>query len=177
MLEMLDPDKVPFVGKCIVLLSPFIAWATVRILLHFARGGVDLLLYGRQMEHTDETSDASSQADRIWRWLGYAGYLVLLLALGGLYWGAGGLREIGEWSDPDILSGLLLHLTVLLVCLTLWIFYFRCDLLVRWQRKRELREREKFRREQEGEEEDLESPESARRNYFIKKKKRCTSSL
>lgn len=83
---------------------------------------------------------AQKRADAGLRWLGYFVYAMLAIALLGIPWAAEGLRTMGPWYEPDVLSGFLLRLGVLVLCFGLWFFYFGCGLLPRLRREREQKE-------------------------------------
>jgi len=95
---------------------------------------------------------AQRRADMAMRWLGYLIYAVLIAALYGIIWGAEGLRDRAQWSDPWVIGDLLLRIPVMLFCLGLWFLYLGCGLVPNLRRQREKREwveLQKFREEAE----------------------------
>jgi hypothetical protein len=83
---------------------------------------------------------AQRRADAAMRWLGYVIYAILIGALYGIIWGAESLRDRANWSDPWVMSDLMLRLPVLLLCLCIWCLYLGCGLLPNLRRQREKRE-------------------------------------
>jgi hypothetical protein len=141
--------------------APILAVAVVWWLVNQTERVIHWLFPNLEWEHSLGWLNirAQKRADMAMRWLGYGIYAILIGALYGIIWGAEGLRDRAHWSDPWILSDLMLRLPVLFICFGIWCVYLGGGLLpnLRHQReKREWAELQKFR-------EDAEQAEKRRR--------------
>jgi hypothetical protein len=152
--------SIPTAGQCLAILAPFLAVAVARWVLGT---GIDLILgllfpsedWDREMGWLNLKSERRASA--VLRWIGYVLQAALALALYGIAWGAVGLWEVDQWSDPAVLGRLAGRVPVLLTCLAVWLFYLFGDLLPRLRREYEREELEKFRAEQAALEADQEA--------------------
>jgi hypothetical protein len=140
---------IPTAAQCLALLAPFAAlvafrWVLNRIdrIIHHLFPSLE---WQRQLGWLNIR--AERQAATVLRWLGYAVYATLGVALVGILWSALGLRAINQWSDSDVLPHLIIRLPVLTVSLGLWFFYLGAELLPKLRREYEREELEKFRAE------------------------------
>jgi hypothetical protein len=90
---------------------------------------------------------AHRRADRIFRWVRYVVHAGLLLALGGIIWNAFIFGSFDEWDDPGAVGILLIHLSMLIACLAVWIVYLVTILAPRLREEYEREELERFRKE------------------------------
>jgi hypothetical protein len=155
---------IPTAGQCLMLLAPVAAVVLVRWVL----GGIDQVIHRLfpSLEWHRELGWLNIRAERraaaFFRWLNYAVYAALALALAGIVWGAIGIREIWQWSDPYVLGRLALRLPVLVTCLGLWLLYLGAELGPKLRREYEEEELEKFREQLAAQEEDGGKPAGPR---------------
>lgn len=110
---------------------------------------------------------AERQTDLVLRWVGYVSYAVLAAALYGLVWGAEAVPSVVHWSDPYVLSELLLRVLVLGVSLTLLLLYFGVWLIPKLRNEYETALLEKFQIEQKRIEEEREREKEALREAYL----------
>ncbi len=81
------------------------------------------------------------------RLVGYGVYVVLIGALAGILWGAEGLQQLDNWSDPRVMGDLALCVPVLFFCLGLWMLYLGLWLVPKLRAHRDEAAFQKFRAE------------------------------
>jgi hypothetical protein len=92
---------------------------------------------------------AERRANTGLRWVGYGIYVMLADALVGIVWGAEGLSQIDNWSDPWVMGDLALRVPALLFCLGIWVLYLGGWLIPKLRAQRDEAEYKKFRAEVE----------------------------
>jgi hypothetical protein len=104
---------------------------------------------------------AERRANTALRWLGYAIYFMLINALYGIAWGAEGLSQLDDWSDPWVMGDLAMRVPALMFCLGIWVLYLGGWLIPKLRAQRETAEWKKARAEmEEAEKERGEHPHS-----------------
>lgn len=104
---------------------------------------------------------AERRANTAMRWLGYAIYFMLINALYGIAWGAEGLPQLDNWSDPWVMGDLAMRVPALMFCLGIWVLYLGGWLIPKLRAQRETAEWKKARAEmEEAEKERGEHPHS-----------------
>jgi hypothetical protein len=138
---------IPTAAQCLMVLGPiagifFFGW----LLRHLDRGihrAFPSLAWERELGWLNIRTER--QVAAFFRWMGYFVYALLAAALAGIAWGAIALRDIGQWSDPDVLGNLTMRMPVLLLGLGLWMIYLGLELIPKLRREYEREELEKFR--------------------------------
>jgi hypothetical protein len=137
--------------KCLILASPLIVLAVLWWLANRTDQIVHYIYPDLQWEHSLGWLNmrAERRADTAMRWCGYAIYFLLIDALYGIAWGAEGLQQIDNWSDPWVMGELALRVPTLCFCLGIWLLYLGLYLLPKLRAQREEAEFQKFRAEAE----------------------------
>ena len=88
---------------------------------------------------------AERRASRAMRWINYGVIVLLVDSLFILYWGAKGMPDLSNWSDPWVMGDLALRVPVMGLCLSIWMIYLGLGLLPRVRAEREAAAFKKFR--------------------------------
>lgn len=141
----------PSAGQCLVLAAPFLAVAAVWWLINRTDRIVSHLFPDLEWEQSLGWLNikAERRANTGLRWVGYGIYVMLADALVGIVWGAEGLSQIDNWSDPWVMGDLALRVPALLFCLGIWVLYLGGWLIPKLRAQREEAEYKKFRAEVE----------------------------
>jgi hypothetical protein len=153
---MLDCEVIPFLAsigvptaaQCLRGLGPiagvFFLWWLVRNIDHVIRKLFPNLEWQMQLGWLNIR--AERRATALFRWISYAIYAALVLALGGIVWGATLLTQLSDdaiANVPTIFS----ILPILLISFAIWIAYFAWSLFPKLRRDYEHEELERFRAE------------------------------
>jgi hypothetical protein len=141
---------IPTADECLLFLGPLAAMAFVWWLFHFVDQVIRRIFPGLEWERQLGWLNIRSErrAEAVLRWLGYLVYGVLAAALGGIVWGAVGLRQLDNWSDPMVTADLALRVPVLVLSFVPWLIYLAGALWPRLRREYEQEELEQYRAEQ-----------------------------
>jgi hypothetical protein len=141
---------IPSAGQCLAFVAPFLGLLAAYWLVghtdHFIRRFLPSLEWQRQLGWFNIRAERRAAA--VLRWLGYAVYASLALALLGILWSVQVFPAIDRWNDPPTLVRLATHLPVLLVSLGLWIYYLGWELLPKLRHAYETEQLAQFRAEQ-----------------------------
>jgi hypothetical protein len=142
--------RIPNAGECLLFLGPLATMAFIWWLFHFVDQVIHRVFPGlewqRQMGWLNIKSERRAEA--VLRWLGYFLYAVLAAALGGIVWGAIGLRQLDDWGDPMVTADLAMRVPVLVLSFVPWLIYLGFTLWPRLRREYEGEELEQYRAEQ-----------------------------
>src|ERR1017187_6898469 len=96
----------PSAGQCLVLAAPILAVAAVWWLINRTDRIVNHLFPDLEWEQSLGWLNirAERRANTGLRWLGYGIYVMLIDALYGIVWGAEGLQQLNNWSDPWVME-------------------------------------------------------------------------
>jgi hypothetical protein len=112
---------------------------------------------------------AERRANTALRWVGYGIYAILAGALVGIVWGAEGLSQLDNWSDPWVMGDLALRVPALVFCLGIWVLYLGGWLIPKLRAQREEAEYKKFRAEAEEAEREIETHPRSRIHSPLRK--------
>ena len=137
--------------QCFVWGAPFLAVAAVWWLICRTDRIVNHLFPYLEWEHSLGWLNirAERRANTALRWVGYGVYIMLIDALVGIVWGAEGLRQLDNWSDPWVMGDLALRVPALGFCLGIWVLYLGGWLIPKLRAQREAAEWKKIRAEAE----------------------------
>jgi hypothetical protein len=163
---------IPSAWQCFTVAAPFLAFAALRWVIHRIDFTVNRLFPHWEWERRLGWLNLGTQrrADAVLRWIGYFLYALLAAALYGIVWAAPALGQLDRWSDPNVLGEISLKISVLLVCLGLWLVYLGFELLPKLRRQHETEELERFRAEQAGYERESDHRPDSRLNPVLKKR-------
>lgn len=140
---------VPTAGQCLRFLAPIAALVVLgwmlRNLDHFINRIFPSLEWQRQLGWLNICAELRASA--VLRWGRHFVHALLAGALFGIVWGAGGLSELRQWRNPDVMRDIQDRLPILAICVGLWAFYLAGDLLPRLRREHEREELARFRAE------------------------------
>jgi hypothetical protein len=97
----------PSAGQCLVWAAPFLAVAAAWWLISRTDRIVSHLFPALEWEQSLGWLNikAERRANTALRWVGYGIYAILAGALVGIVWGAEGLSQLDNWSDPWVMPG------------------------------------------------------------------------
>jgi hypothetical protein len=149
----------PSAGQCLVLAAPILAVAAVWWLINRTDRIVNHLFPDLEWEQSLGWLNirAERRANTGLRWLGYGIYVMLIDALYGIVWGAEGLQQLNNWSDPWVMGDLALRIPALGFCLGIWVLYLGGWLIPKLRAQREAAELKKIRAEAEEAEKERET--------------------
>ncbi len=141
----------PGAGQWLVCAAPFVAVAAVWWLVNRTDWIINRIFPDLEWEKKMGWLNirAERRANAALRWLGYAIYALLAVALLGIVWAAEGLQELGNWSDPWVLGDLALRIPALGICLGVWLLYLGGWLVPKLRAQREADGLKRFRAELE----------------------------
>lgn len=113
---------------------------------------------------------ANRQAETALRWIGYAFYALLALTLYGIVWGSSAFADLVQES-PDTVAEGVGKLSVLLICIGIWLVYFGFELIPKLQNQYEEEELEKYRAEHSDSADDEDHPPKSASRWGLSKSK------
>jgi len=133
---------VPDPGQMLVLAAPLIAVAAVWWLIRRTDQIVHYMFPYLEWEHDLGWLNikAERRANMGMRLLRFGVFVMLFDALFGIMWGAKGLQQLGNWSDPYVIGGLALRVAALAFCLAIWVIYLGTYVVPRIRAEREAAE-------------------------------------
>jgi hypothetical protein len=140
---------VPTATQCLTVAGPFLG---VFALAWLVRHGDELVeeifphwRWERQLGWLNLR--AYRRAESVLRWIRHFVHAGLLFALVGILWNASVLGNFDQWDDSTAVGYFFLHLSILLVCVAVWIVYLATVLAPKIRAEYEREELERFRRE------------------------------
>lgn len=142
---------LPNASQALVLAAPFLAVAAVWWLINRTDRIVHHIFPDLEWEKELGWLNirAERRANTAMRWVGYGVYLMLVDALYGIVWGAEGLQQLDNWSDPWVMGDLAMRIPALMFCLGIWVLYLGGWLIPKLRAQREAVEWKKVRAEME----------------------------
>jgi hypothetical protein len=122
---------IPDVWQCLGLAGPFLALFALRWVIRHTDEIIEKLFPHWEWERKLGWLNISAQrqAETVLRWIGYCIYALLAAALYGIVWSVSGVGNLKRLDDPGTAADAFLKLSVLLVCLGLWLVYLGCELI------------------------------------------------
>src|SRR5260221_1795792 len=130
-LLFLAEVAIPSAWQCLVFAAPLLVVAALWWLIERADQTVNHLFPEWEWEKRLGwlNLQAHRRADLVLRWLGYVVYAVLAVALYGIVWAAPVLGNLQQWDDPALMAKGAAQVSVLFICLGLWLGYLGLELI------------------------------------------------
>ena len=138
---------IPTAWECLLVASPFLVLGAMWLLVRLVEQLIARLFPHWEWEKRLGWLNirVERRAATVLRWMGYAVYAALAVALYGIVWAAPALGNLLQWDNPALVAEGAGQVPVLLICLGVWLVYLGCELIPKLRNQYEREELEKFR--------------------------------
>lgn len=130
---------VPSPEECLVFAAPVLVLAVCWWLISRTDRVVHYVFPYLEWEHSLGWFNikAERRANFAMRLVRFGVYVLLFDSLFGIVWGAKGLQQLDQWSDPWVIGGLALRIAALCFCLAIWVLYLGTYVIPRIRAERD----------------------------------------
>lgn len=150
---------IPDASQCLLFASPFLGAAAIYWLFWHSDKVINWVFPNWEWEKKLGWLNirVTRRADAVLRWLGYTVYAFLAFTLYGIVWSSSAFADLEQWTPNSVADGMS-KLSILLVCLGVWLVYLGFELIPKLRNRYEREELEKYRAEHPDLEEDEDFP-------------------
>jgi hypothetical protein len=139
---------IPDASQCLLFAAPFLGAAAIYWLFWHSDKLINWIFpnWTWEKELGWLNIRANRRAEAVLRWIGYAIYALLAFTLYGIVWASSAFTDIMQEAPNTVADGIG-KLTVLLICLGIWLLYLGFELIPKLRNQYEQEELEKYRAE------------------------------